>query len=170
MPLTIASVFNFVPINVWKSLKKFVTKDQTVVFDLSFKMSTKYTSGLLIVLMCLSFANEFVRNVEISCSTNGFGGKAKTNGYTTNNDDEKELNDFCWNYETFLVVKALEPNMRSMVTYPGVSGYNRGTDELLRQRYYKYVWLILGKLTVITFLPYFFWKVSGCYMLFRVQC
>ncbi|KAG4068298.1 hypothetical protein HA402_007818 [Bradysia odoriphaga] len=160
MPLTIASVFNFIPTNIWRPLKKFVTKDQTVVFDLPFKMSTKYTPGLLIVMMCLSFANQFVRNIELDCSTNGVLKGTHGHGFDSS-DTDKGLNDFCWNHETFLVVKSLDPHMRRAVTYPGVSGYDRGKDEVLRQRYYKYVWVIFGQLCVIAFLPYFFWKARG---------
>lgn len=160
MPLSIATVFSVIPVNLWRSVKKFATKDRTVVFDLPFKMSTKYTPALSIVMLCFSFANQFVRNIELDCSTNGFGGKVSTQkGYGTT-EISNELNDFCWNHETFLVAKALEPSMRGIVTYPGVSGYYRGIDEVLPQRYYKYVWLIFCQIGVIAFLPYFFWKVS----------
>lgn len=161
MPLTIASVFNFVPVDLWRRIKKFVTKDELVIFDLPFKMSTKYTPALLLIFMCLSFANQFVRNIELDCSTNGVM-KGAQNGYG-NGDTDKGLNDFCWNHETFLVARALLPQMRGSVTYPGISRYDRDTDELIRQRYYKYVWLIFGQLMVIAFLPYFFWKVSVDY-------
>ncbi|KAJ6639242.1 Innexin inx2 [Pseudolycoriella hygida] len=160
MPLTIASVLNFIPANIWRPLKKFVTQDKTVVFDLCFKMSTKYTPALLTALMCLSFANQFVRNIELDCSTNGVLKGTHGHGFDSS-DTDKGLNDFCWNHETFLVVKALDPRMRGIVTYPGVSGYDKDADELLRQRYYKYVWIIFGKLAVIAFAPYFFWKGRG---------
>jgi hypothetical protein len=74
MPLTVASVIGFIPLNIWRPLKKFLTKEELVICDLPFKISTKYTPALLIVLMCLSFANQFVRNVEIDCTSGGGGG------------------------------------------------------------------------------------------------
>jgi hypothetical protein len=164
MPLTISSVLGFIPTNLWRSLKKFVTRETLTVFDIPFKLSTKYTPALLIVMMCLSFANQFVRNVEIDCtyggSLSGGGSTNRHQGYQQGGGDS-ELNDFCWNHHTFLVARALTPNMRGMVTYPGVSGYDRGKDALVRQRYYKQVWLGLGKMAVLAFLPYFLWRVSS---------
>jgi hypothetical protein len=50
--------------------------------------------------------------------------------------------------------------MRGLVTYPGVSGYNRDRDKVVRQHYYKFVWFILGIMIVLSFLPFFFWKVK----------
>lgn len=165
MPLTIASVLGFIPTNLWRSLKKFVTRDTLIVFDTAFKLSTKYTPGLLMVMMCLSFANQFVRNIEIDCaygSSTSSSSSATRGGYNQQGTGgDTELNDFCWNHDTFLVAKALRPESRSYVTYPGVSGYDRGKDTLIRQRYYKQVWLILGKMCVLCFLPYFFWKLRG---------
>lgn len=76
MPLTIASVLGFIPTNIWRPLKKFITKDGIIVFDVPFKLSTKYTPALLLVMMCLSFANQFVRNVEIECTSSSGGGAA----------------------------------------------------------------------------------------------
>lgn len=152
MPLTVESVTNFIPTKIWRSLKKFATKDETVVFDLPFKMSTKYTIGLLLVLMCLSFGNQVFRDIELDCAPETNKGS---------HDTDMQLTDYCWNYETFLVVKALQSQMRQSVTYPGVSAYDKKCDDVLSQRYYKYVWIIFCQLAVISFLPYFFWKVSA---------
>lgn len=49
---------------------------------------------------------------------------------------DKGMNDMCWNQGSFLVVKSLEPYARRMVGYPGVSNYERGTDEITTQHYY----------------------------------
>jgi hypothetical protein len=163
MPLNIASVLSFIPTNLWRQLKKFVTRESLIVFDVPFKLSTKYTPALLVVMMCLSFANQFVRNIEIDCSYGGStGAQGRSGGYGgQSGGGDTELNDFCWNHDTFLVAKALKPDMRGYVTYPGVSGYDRGKDPVVRQRYYKQVWLILGKMAILAFLPYFLWKLRG---------
>lgn len=159
MAPTLATVLNIIPGGIFVQLQKFLSREKVIVTDIPFKLSTKYTPALLIVMICFSFANQFVRNVEIDCTATsssggnrgGFGGGA----------GETELNNYCWNYETFLVAKALQPSWRGRVTYPGVHGYDKGQDELVRQRYYKYVWLVLTKMAVFSFLPLFLWKVSS---------
>lgn len=164
MPLNIASVLSFIPTNIWRQLKKFVTRDTLVVFDVPFKLSTKYTPALLVVMMCLAFANQFVRNIEIDCSYGGStaaGGRGGSYSSGGGGGGDTELNDYCWNHDTFLVARALDAEMRGRVTYPGVSGYDRGKDAIIRQRYYKQVWLIIGKLAILAFLPYFLWKLRG---------
>lgn len=75
MPVTLTSVLGFIPNALWAPLKKFITKDGVVTFDLAFKISTKYTPALLIVGVCLSFANQFVRNLEIDCVTDRWWGQ-----------------------------------------------------------------------------------------------
>ncbi|XP_021953351.2 innexin shaking-B [Folsomia candida] len=51
--------------------------------------------------------------------------------------------------------------MQGEVSYPGVSGYRKDRDGVIRQRYYKIVWMILVKLAIFSFLPYFFWRARG---------
>ncbi|OXA44981.1 Innexin inx2 [Folsomia candida] len=167
-PLTTAAILTFIPNNIWSPLKKFLTRDGIITFDLAFKISTKYTPALLTVGICLSFANQFVRNLEIDCVTNvddggggGGGGNRRGGGVSVGGSVISDLNDYCWNHDTFLVVKALEPEMRGEVSYPGVSGYRKDRDAVIRQRYYKFVWMILAKMAVFSFLPYFFWKARG---------
>lgn len=150
MPLTVESVLTFIPTTIWSLLTKFLEKESIVCFDTAFKLSSKYTPALLTVGICLSFANQLVRNLEIDCITNGDPG---TGGIS-------DLNDYCWNHDTFLVIKALEPEMQGDVSHPGISGYQRGRDRVVRQQYYKFVWMIFGKMAVFSFLPYFFWKVT----------
>lgn len=123
MAPNIAAIISIIPTNIWRSLKKFVTKDGIIVFDTAFKLSTKYTPALLIVMMCLSFANQFVRSVEIDCTTSSSGNSAgRSSSFGGGSSGDNELNNYCWNYETFLVAKALQPSMRGRVTYPGVYG------------------------------------------------
>lgn len=161
MAPNLATVLTLVPQGLWKTLKKFVKRDKIVIADTPFLICTKYTPALIVVMLCVSFANQFVRNVEIDCTTSATAGGAGRPGYAGGGSQvDNELNNYCWNYETFLVAKALLPSMRGKVTYPGVYGYSKGEDVLIRQRYYKYVWLILVQLGVIAFLPYFLWKVS----------
>ena len=113
--------------------------------------------------MCLSFAHQFFRNVEIDCTsstdTPSSGSSGRGGGY--GGGMESELNNYCWNYETFLVAKALEPRMRGKVTYPGIWSYVRGEDELVKQKYYKYLWFGLCKIAIVAFIPLFLWKLKG---------
>lgn len=59
-------------------------------------------------MMCLSFANQFVRNIEIDCSYGGSTGAQTRGGGGYGGQQaggDTELNDFCWNHDTFLVAK-----------------------------------------------------------------
>src|SRR5438105_3306711 len=103
MAPTIAAVLSFIPTNIWGMIKKFVKTEKTCTFDTPFKLSTKYTPALFVIMMCLSFANQFFRNVEIDCtsSTDMPAAGGTRGGY--GGGSETELNNYCWNYETFLV-------------------------------------------------------------------
>lgn len=158
MPLNIGTILTFIPTNVFRPLKKLLKPDKVVTSDGPFLLSTKYTPALLVVMLCLSLANQFVRNVEIDCSAVS-AGQGMTGWHALGGDNG--LNDYCWNHDTFLVAKALEPEMQDEVAYPGVMRYKRGKDQLIKQSYYKQVWLILGKLAVLAFIPYFMWKGTG---------
>lgn len=39
-----------------------------------------------------------------------------------------ELNSFCYEHDTVVVVKSLQQKMSGIVIYPGVSTYERGKD------------------------------------------
>lgn len=154
----IQTIISIIPTQIWTQLKKFITKEKLIIVDPVFKITSKYTVAVLVIMICLSFANQFVRNVEIDCtSTQMLGGSSSSYGSSSSSSD---LNNFCWNHETFLVAKALQPSYRGVVTYPGVSGYNPDRDELIRQRYYKLVWMVLVMCTICAYFPFFLWKVS----------
>jgi len=74
---------------------------------------------------------------------------------------ESELNNYCWNYGTFLVAKALEPNMRWKANYPGIWNHSRGEDELVKQGYYNKIWVGLAIIGSVAYLPLLLWKFTG---------
>lgn len=147
-------------------IKKFVKQESTVTFDTPFKIATKYTPALFVIAMCLSFANQFLRNIEIDCSYSGSNELSSSSGggrggYGSSSSVDSDLNNYCWNFETFLVKKALDPSMRGKVTYPGIWSYVRAEDELIKQKYYKYLWFGLAKIAAVAFAPLFIWKLKG---------
>lgn len=165
--LSITNITNlFGNLTYWNKLKKWVFENgKTVVCDKIFEFGFKYSVFQLVIMMALSCANQFVRDIDISCDAND---ASSSSSYSSSNwgsssggtSVSSNLNDFCWNHETFLAEKALHPSMRGQVTYPGVSQYLDDRDTAIRQRYYKLVWFILALCVVFSLIPYFALRVS----------
>jgi hypothetical protein len=155
----------------WKRVVKLFKREEVVTSDWAFRFGTNYTSGFIFLLICLSFGNQAFRSAEIACQTMETSGESGDSGdkWPSNPQDNrlitknpvKELNDFCWDYGTFLVVKGLDPAVRSEgVIFPGIVPYDEVEDELLWQGYYKRLWLGFGIILIIATAPKFFWKVK----------
>lgn len=112
------------------------------VADLPFKISTKYTMHLIFLLMCAS------ATIEINCK-----------GADPSIPEMANINDHCLNVGTFLVQKALQPNMSMKVQYPGVSQYVKQLDPVIRQIYYKQIHVIYAVLVALAIVPYLLWQV-----------
>lgn len=126
----------FTNLNLWTKLKD-VLFGQHVIADKAFKFTTKYSVFMLFFLMCATF------NAGLKCDGSG-----------KNNYEE-----YCLNKGTFLVVKALTPEMKGKVLYPGVCLYDRERDEILQQQYYKQLPTIYASLIAIAIVPSLLWKV-----------
>ncbi len=143
MTFNIGCIFSYIPRYIWKPLKALLW-DETVGQDITFKLVTKYTFAVAVVLMCVSVSTEIK---QIDCRSNGFNNDA--------GPKDKHFDDFCWNQYTFLVVKSIEPDIAKYVIAPGVSSYDRNSDDILIQRYYKHVWSIFLVAAFIAAAPYY---------------
>lgn len=131
-------------IKILEHLKNFLFRSH-VVTDRPFRYTTKYTV-FLITLFYIVVLN--ANNFDCDDKLHKF---EKMNKY--------EQNDHCEKSGTFLVLKALQENMKSNVQYPGVYPHNKAKDEVVRQQHYRQINVITAILIGIAAAPYFIWKV-----------
>lgn len=128
----------------WTTIKKYVTKESSINLELSLKISTNYSTVILITMAFVYYCNDFYID-NIDCPGRDHYGR--------------DWNKYCWIHGTFLVNKALEKQMRSKVQYPGVCHYERGIDAISYLNYYNKMWLMFGFNILITYTPYMCLKV-----------
>lgn len=156
-PAAVYGILNMFPTEIINFLKRFVTKKEIIVFDGSFKIATKYTPAVIIILLCICITNEWSSYKDIICHST-----------MSTKFNEETLEDYCWSHETFLVKKYLTPESKGTVSHPGVGGFDPARDNIIRQGYYNHLWLIHGVIGIANFIPYFIWKVQyKFFILFR---
>lgn len=138
-------------IQLCKCAKNYVSKESTVNVTLPFKLLTNYTSVVLVLVSSIITGSDYFTE-NIDCTK-------VSQLYDTSYYDNEWANWYCFQHETFLVVKAFDPNIRNQIMYPGVSAYKRGIDELFWLNYYNKLWMLLATWSLISYIPYMFFKV-----------
>jgi Innexin len=144
----ILGLFNVIQQKAIEWTKRLFKSETLTITDTTFTITSKYSAGLLAMMVSLSCANQFFRDIDISC-------KGTVSPFN--------LDDFCWNQETYIVERGLWPANRGDVSYPGVivqSTVDRKTDVEINQRYYKFVWLGLSVCMLFAYAPRILWKAS----------
>lgn len=115
-----------------KKLKDYITKQKKVKCDFVFNLSTNFTAVFAIVILIVLYVSSNLFPA-ISCSNN-----------SPEKPEQTQWNSYCWNMESFILPKktADDPDIEV---------------ELL---YYNKAWLPLMFCTVLSYVPYMFFKVS----------
>jgi len=132
-------------------------------------LNCHFSLVLLTIFTAASFGNEVTRNVDISCYANLHSGPLNSDPNQSVEERLKMLNDYCWNHEVFLVEKALNASLRGAIPFPGIMEYDRRSDAVRTQRYYKYAWLGLVLCGVVAWLPLLPWQVCLEFYMYTVR-
>lgn len=120
-----------------------IKTDKITTEDWTLPLHYRVTPIVLITLSILVTCEQFFGE-PINCIKSG-------------NIDEKVINTFCWIEGTFTLPRALYMSAGDEVAAPGVDQLAED-DEVVKHRYYQWVWVVLLVQAILFALPKLMWK------------